>query len=267
MSSQAQTQPPEMAYLVWVAPSIDDRLKRLLGRNVERDERAKLGVATEFSRALFPKQPLEKHLVVLDFGGGHTEWLEHQEKTWQWTTHRLPLEDGHTAVRQRVLALLDELASIPGHLALGCNDDYGGQVTERLNSLRNPRNGYSRRVVLLNLERASDFAGAQVERFDLAEIGVVPDFYNALEEEEWDASASLRAIAKLRQQGLIQPHQSIFRDPPTGLLGRVGNGAAQVVRKVASRAASPPQRDEITGSATLSLRDLETLLKRQSERS
>lgn len=243
------------AYLVWVAPSIDDRLRRLLGRNVERGERADLGAATKFSRALFPEQQLEKHLVVLDFGGGHTEWLEHQEQTWQWTTHRLPLKDGHTAVQQRVLALLDELASIPGHLALGCNDDYDGQVTRRLNSLRNPRSGYSRRVVLLNLERASDFAGAQVERFDLAEIGVVPDFYEALAGEP-----------RLSASAAAQPNR-IRRGPPAGLLGRVGNGAAQVVRKVASRAASPAQRDEIMGSVTLSLQDLEALLKRRSQRS
>ena len=250
-------------YLIWVASSIEPSLHHLLERKVKPDERANLGKAATFAQALFPEQPLLKNLVSFDWGDSHANWLDDQQSKWQWNVHRIPATDNHRKwldLQDIVVSLLDELASIPGDLLLACNDDYGdGEVSRRLAELRDPQNGHARRVVLLNLERNSDFAGAQFERFDLVGVGIVPKHVYELAESRPQLTGSRD-----------QPRADGRTTEPTTLLGRVsrlGNETARAVRKVTARGA-PSTDDQPTSSVTIPLGDRETLVvRRESPRS
>lgn len=252
-------------FLIWVASSIELALHQLLERKVKRDERADLGKAAMFAQALFPEQPLRKHLVSFDWGGNSTDWLNSQEAKWQWSVHRIAATDNHPKqldLQDLVVSLLDELASIPGDLLLACNDDYGnGEVSQRLGQLRDPRNGHVRRVALLNLEPTSDFAGAQFERFDLVDIGVVAERVHELAESR----PQLTGCGASRDQ----PHDDDRTAEPTTLLGRVsriGNETARAVRKVAARGTSPAD-GQPAGSVTLPVQDFVDLIRRNGQRS
>lgn len=243
----------ETAVLIVDAHSIKEAQHEMLGRPPLKGEHPIWGRLVHFAERLHGGKRIECYFVSPVYSEGYSGFLDSLER-YDWTVIRL--EAGNLAAQreQKVRELLRHLETYPDPLVLATCDTFGGRLTEHLYRLRWINGSPPRRVTVVHLERQSDF----LETRDFGALGLL--------REQGHANGNVAPSRLSTPQRGNGWHRDRETANPLRSLGSLSNRAVNKLRGAREHQA-PKTSQGVTGSATVSLRDLAELLKRSDERS